>query len=98
MDPGDFRRREHTLAAASSRSAISPQSNSDGGAGILMFATIYTPNFYLQAALRHRTESPMNPVALIETHERKAVIVQLNEAAEQAGVGKRRDATQSLAH
>jgi nucleotidyltransferase/DNA polymerase involved in DNA repair len=62
-----------------------------------MFATIYTPNFYLQAALRHRTESPMNPVALIETHERKAVIVQLNEAAEQAGVRKGMTPSQALA-
>src|SRR3981081_2483926 len=97
MDPGHFRGRERTLPAASSHSAISPQSNSDGGAGILMFATIYTPNFYLQAALHHRTESPSNPVALIETHERKAIVVQLNEAAEQAGVRIGMTPSQALA-
>jgi nucleotidyltransferase/DNA polymerase involved in DNA repair len=62
-----------------------------------MFATIYTPNFYLQAALRHRTEPPTNPVALIETQERKAIIVQLNEAAEQAGVRKGMTPSQALA-
>jgi nucleotidyltransferase/DNA polymerase involved in DNA repair len=62
-----------------------------------MFATIYTPNFYLQAALRHRTESLSDPVALIETHERKAIIVQLNEAAEQAGVRKGMTPSQALA-
>src|SRR3979411_1453923 len=97
MDPGHFRRREHTLAVASSRSAISPQSNSDGGAGILMFATIYTPNFYLQAALRNRTESRANPVDLVELQERKAITVKLNDAAAQAGVRKAMTPSQALA-
>jgi protein ImuB len=62
-----------------------------------MFATIYTPNFYLQAALRHRMEMRPDPVALIETQERKAVIVQLNKAAEQAGVRKGMTPSQALA-
>ena len=51
-----------------------------------MFATIYLPDFYLQAALRHRPEWRGQPVALIDDQEKKAVIVQLNAAAEQTGV------------
>ena len=51
-----------------------------------MFATIYLPNFYLQAAIRHQPELWTKPVALIETQQRKVTITQLNEAAEKAGV------------
>jgi hypothetical protein len=51
-----------------------------------MFATIYLPDFYLQAALRHHPELLAQPVALIDDQEKKAVIVQLNSAAEDAGV------------
>ena len=51
-----------------------------------MFATIYPPDFYLQAVLRHRPELQGKPVAVIDDQEKKAVIVQLNSAAEQAGV------------
>jgi impB/mucB/samB family len=51
-----------------------------------MFATIYLPDFYLQAALRHQPELLAHPVALIDDQEKKAVIVQLNSAAEDAGV------------
>ena len=51
-----------------------------------MFATIYLPDFYLQAALRHQPELRGKPVALIDDQEKKAVIVQLNAAAEQTGV------------
>jgi hypothetical protein len=51
-----------------------------------MFATIYLPHFYLQAALRHQPELLEQPVALIDDQEKKAVIVQLNAAAEDAGV------------
>lgn len=51
-----------------------------------MFATIYLPNFYLQAALRHQPESNGKPVALIDDLEKKALIIQLNTAAEQTGV------------
>lgn len=50
-----------------------------------MFATIYLPNFYLQAALRNETE-PARPIALIDDQEAKPVILQLNEAAEKVGV------------
>jgi len=51
-----------------------------------MFATIYLPDFYLQAACRHQPQLREKPVALIDDQEKKAVIVQLNAAAKQAGV------------
>jgi hypothetical protein len=51
-----------------------------------MFATIYLPDFYLQSVLRHQPELRSKPVALIDDLEKKAVIIQLNAAAEQAGV------------
>jgi len=51
-----------------------------------MFATIYLPDFYLQAALRHQPDLSDKPVALIDDQEKKAIIVQLNSAAENAGV------------
>ena len=51
-----------------------------------MFATIYLPNFLLQAAVRHHPELRMKPVALIDDETPKAIIIQLNAAAERAGV------------
>jgi hypothetical protein len=51
-----------------------------------MFATIYLPDFYLQAALRHQPDLSDKPVALIDDQEKKAVIIQLNDAAEKTGV------------
>jgi nucleotidyltransferase/DNA polymerase involved in DNA repair len=62
-----------------------------------MFATIYLPNFYLQAAIRHQPELRAKPVALIEEQEKKPVIIQLNEAAEQAGIRKGMTPSQALA-
>jgi nucleotidyltransferase/DNA polymerase involved in DNA repair len=62
-----------------------------------MFATIYLPNFYLQAAIRHQPELRGQPVALLEEQEKKPVIIQLNEAAEQAGVRKGMTPSQALA-
>src|SRR5262245_334375 len=62
-----------------------------------MFATIYLPNFCLQAAMRHQPELCEKPVALIEEHERKPIIIQLNEAAENAGVRKGMTPSQALA-
>ena len=56
-----------------------------------MFATIYLPNFYLQAAMRHQPELCAKPVALIEEQEKKPVIIQLNEAAENARDLQRND-------
>jgi protein ImuB len=62
-----------------------------------MFATIYLPNFYLQAATRHQPELCEKPVALIEEQERKPVIIQLNDAAETAGICKGMTPSQALA-
>jgi len=62
-----------------------------------MFATIYLPNFYFQAAMRHQQELRAKPVALIEEQEKKPVIIQLNEAAEKAGICKGMTPSQALA-
>jgi protein ImuB len=62
-----------------------------------MFATIYLPNFYLQAATRHQPELGATPVALIEEQDRKPVIIQLNDAAEKAGIRKGMTPSQALA-
>ncbi|MEP6685232.1 MAG: hypothetical protein ABJB22_00520 [Verrucomicrobiota bacterium] len=62
-----------------------------------MFATIYLPNFYLQAALRHQPELRLKPVALLDDEEAKAIIIQLNQIAENAGVSKGMTSSQGLA-
>jgi nucleotidyltransferase/DNA polymerase involved in DNA repair len=62
-----------------------------------MFATIYLPNFYLQAAMRHQPKLRAQPVALLEEQEKKPVIIQLNELAEQAGIRKGMTPSQALA-
>jgi nucleotidyltransferase/DNA polymerase involved in DNA repair len=63
----------------------------------LMFATIYLPNFYLQAAMRHQPKLRAQPVALLEEQEKKPLIIQLNEPAEQAGIRKGMTPSQALA-
>lgn len=62
-----------------------------------MFATIYLPNFYLQAVLRHQSELCAEPVALLDEEDAKPVILQLNQAAECAGVCKGMTPSQGLA-
>lgn len=62
-----------------------------------MFATIYLPDFYLQAAMRHQPELLGQPVALIGDEEKRAVIMQLNGAAEEAGVRPGMSPSQGLA-
>jgi nucleotidyltransferase/DNA polymerase involved in DNA repair len=62
-----------------------------------MFATIYLPNFYLQAAMRHQPELRSKPVALLDENEKKAVIIQLNEVAEKIGVRTGMTPSQGLA-
>lgn len=62
-----------------------------------MFATIYLPNFYLQAALRHLPELRDKPAALIQEQDKKPVLIQLNGAAESAGVRKGMTPSQALA-
>ncbi len=65
-----------------------------------MFATLYLPNFHLQAALRHGHPELLDkglsrqtnetdrarPVALIDEQHSKPAILQLNASAESAGV------------
>jgi protein ImuB len=62
-----------------------------------MFATIYLPDFYLQAALRHQPELSGKPVALIDDQEKKAVLIQLNAAAGEMGVRIGMTPSQALA-
>ena len=62
-----------------------------------MFATIYLPNFFLQAALRHQTGLEGKPVALIDDQAQKAAIIQLNHAAEEAGIRLGMTPSQGLA-
>ena len=62
-----------------------------------MFASIYLPNFYLQAAMRHQPELHAKPVALIEEQEKKPLLIQLNEVAEKAGIRKGMTPSQALA-
>lgn len=62
-----------------------------------MFATIYLPDFYLQAALRHQPELRGKPVGLIDDEEKKAVIIQLNATAEETGVRSGMTPSQGLA-
>src|SRR5215203_3973059 len=62
-----------------------------------MFATIYLPNFYLQAAMRHQPGLCAKPVAIIEEHEKKPVIIQLNDVAEKAWICKGMTPSQALA-
>src|SRR6266436_905977 len=62
-----------------------------------MFATIYLRNFYLQAAMRHQPEVCSKPFALLDDNQTKTVIIQLNEAAENAGVRKSMTPSQGLA-
>ena len=63
----------------------------------LMFATIYLPDFYLQAALRHQPELAGQPVALLDDQEKKAVLTQLNATAEELGVRRGMTPSQGLA-
>jgi hypothetical protein len=62
-----------------------------------MFATIYVPNFYLQAALRHQASSPATAVGLIDEKNNKPVIIQLNPLAAAAGVRPGMTPSQGLA-
>ena len=63
----------------------------------LMFATIYLPNFYLQAALRHQPELAAEPVGLIDDQNPKPVLIQLTRAAEEMGVRGGMTPSQGLA-
>ena len=62
-----------------------------------MFATIYLPNFFLQAAIRHQDLPDSTPIALIEENEKKPLLIELNHAAERAGVHLGMTPSQGLA-
>ena len=62
-----------------------------------MFATIYLPSFYLQAAIRHHPKLRAQPVALIDASQKKVAIIELNDAAEKAGITKGMTPSQALA-
>src|SRR5437667_11655209 len=62
-----------------------------------MFAVIYIPDFFLQAALRYEPELASRPVALIDESLAKPVIIQLTEAARLSGVCGGMTSTQAMA-
>ena len=62
-----------------------------------MFATILLPNFYLQAIARHQPKLRKQPLAILDATAIKAVILQLNEAAENEGVRAGMTPSQALA-
>ena len=62
-----------------------------------MFATILLPNFYLQAIARHQPKLRHQPLAVLDDTAIKAVILQLNEAAESEGVRAGMTPSQALA-
>jgi len=62
-----------------------------------MFATLFLPNFYLQAALRHHPKLRAQPVGLIDPTQKKVAIFELNDAAEKSGILKGMTPSQALA-
>jgi protein ImuB len=62
-----------------------------------MFATILLPNFYLQAIARHQPALRERPLALLDDTAMKAVILQLNDAAQNEGVRAGMTPSQALA-
>jgi len=62
-----------------------------------MFATILLPNFYLQAIARHQPKLRDQPLAVLDDTAIKAVILQLNEAAENEGIRAGMTPSQALA-
>src|SRR5437588_10502360 len=62
-----------------------------------LFSTLYLPNFSVQAAMRHHPKLRAQPVALIDPTQKKVAIIELNDAAEKAGVIKGMTPSQALA-
>jgi len=62
-----------------------------------MFAVVFIPNFYLQAALRHEPELIGKPVALVDESLPKPVIIQVTESARASGVCAGLTSTQAMA-
>lgn len=61
-----------------------------------MFAAILLPEFQLQAVLRHRDDAEL-PTGIIVGTAEKGQVVEINDAAERAGVVRGMPATQALA-
>ena len=61
-----------------------------------MFAVILLPSFRLQATLRFREEMHARPVALIDPGDPKGGVLEMNDAAESAGVKAGQTSTQAL--
>jgi protein ImuB len=62
-----------------------------------MFAVILLPDFRMQAALRFREDMRARPVALIDEHEPKSGVLEMNLHADAAGVRTGQTSTQALA-
>jgi protein ImuB len=62
-----------------------------------MFAVIFLSQFLLQAALRLREELHAKPVAVVDDHGEKGVILEANELAESCGVVSGLPSAQALA-
>ena len=62
-----------------------------------MFATILLPNFYLQAALRHEPNLRSKAIAVLDGDATKALLLEVNETAEKAGVCAGMAPSQALA-
>ena len=62
-----------------------------------MFAAVLLPDFRLQAALRFREELHAQPVGLVDAHDPKPGILEINDAAKAAGVTAGQTSTQALA-
>lgn len=62
-----------------------------------MFAVLYLPDFRLQAVLRFREEMRGRPVGVVDEHEPKAGLLEINAAAAKAGVMPGQTSPQALA-
>lgn len=62
-----------------------------------MFATLYLPDFFLQAAFRHQDQLPDTPIGVIDERDKKALLLQLNNTAIAAGARPGMTPSQGLA-
>lgn len=62
-----------------------------------MFAVIFLPRFYLQAALRWHPELDGSPVAVVDGNSTKSTVLECNDAAQAGGVASGMPTPQALA-
>src|SRR5205814_1439106 len=103
LDAANFGKRKCDFPSAISYSTLASQiraqrSEVRSPISKLMFATIYLPNFYLQAAIRHHPKLRAQPVALIDASQKKVAIIELNDAAEKAGIASSPETSYLAAH